>query len=240
MRKALYILLALLLLGGAGIFLALHYVDLIVTVALEHYGPQVAGVSVKAGGVRISPREGHGRIAALEIGNPPGYSSPRAARFGEIRVRLDPATVLEPVVRVHELAVDAPQITVERRNDATNLEVIQKSIEAYARGAAGDGGRAGERTAGKRRFIVERLSIRRARVSMTSKALGGQAIGFDLPDIELTGVGRREGGLTASEVAAVVASALQNRIAQRTLTSIELLRRGGAQGALDALKGLLR
>jgi hypothetical protein len=236
MRKALYVLLALLLLGGAGVFLALHYVDVIVTVALEHYGPKVTGVDVKAAGVRISPREGHGRIAALEIGNPPGYSSPRAARFGEIRVRL----VLEPVVRVHELAVDAPQITVERGRDATNLEVIRKSIEAYAKAAPGNGGGASAPAAGKRRFIVERLTIRRARVTMTARALGGQGIGFELPDIELTGVGRREGGLTASEIAAVVAGAIQSRIAQRTLGSIELHSRGGPEGALDALKGLLR
>jgi hypothetical protein len=35
-------------------------------------------------------------------------------------------------------------------------------------------------------------------------------------------------------------AAIVARIAQRVLTSIDLLRKGGAEGAVDALKGLLR
>jgi hypothetical protein len=41
-------------------------------------------------------------------------------------------------------------------------------------------------------------------------------------------------------VGVVVAGELQARIAQRVLTNLELLRKGGVEGAIDALKGLLR
>lgn len=75
---------------------------------------------------------------------------------------------------------------------------------------------------------------------MTDTALGGQGIRFDLPDVMLRDIGRREGGLTAAQVAALVAATLQNRIAQKVLTNVDALRRGGVEGAVDALKELLK
>ncbi|HET9470220.1 MAG TPA: hypothetical protein VFO24_03885, partial [Usitatibacter sp.] len=93
---------------------------------------------------------------------------------------------------------------------------------------------------GKRKFVIDHLAIERGRVTMTSPGLRGQGIEFNLPDIHLRNVGEREGGLSASEVGNVVAGELQARIAQRVLTNLELLRKGGVGGAIDALKGLLR
>jgi hypothetical protein len=75
---------------------------------------------------------------------------------------------------------------------------------------------------------------------MTTAGLRGQGVSFDLPDIELRDVGRRENGVTASEAANVVAGAVIAGIAQKVLTNIDLLRKGGVEGAMDALKGLLR
>jgi uncharacterized protein involved in outer membrane biogenesis len=223
----------------------------------------VMGVPVKVKEVRISPRDGKGSVRGLEIGNPTGFSAPRAARLGEIRVEIDPTTLREPVVRIRELYVDTPAITYERGNKTTNLEVIQKNIEAYVRGQTPEApprgqtpeappGKAGKSPGSvpgsessvpgleKRRFIIDRLAIKAARVTMTNPALKGQGLSFDLPDIEIRDLGKRQGGVTASEAAAAVTSTLQNRIAQRALTNIDTLRKGGVEGALDALKGLLK
>lgn len=230
-------------LAGGGVFLALNYLDVVVKWALEHYGPDVAGVSIKVREVQISPRNGRGSVRALEIGNPPGFGAGRAARFGEIRLQIDPATITQPVIRVVELTVEEAVVAYERGNGTTNLEAIQRNIEAYAKlaGAAGgtreSGGKARE---SKRRFIVERLTLRGAKVTMTNPALKGQGITFDLPDITLRDVGKRQNGLTASELANVVASVLLQRIAQKVLTNVDLLRKGGVEGAVDALKGLFR
>jgi hypothetical protein len=242
-KKALVAVAILLALVAGGVFWAYHSVDVLVKMALEHYGPDVLGASVKVGEVRISPRDGQGSVKALEIGNPPGFGAARAARFGEIRVGIDPATLREPVVVVREITVDAPFITYERGAQGTNLDAIQKNIERYVQGSGGprEGGSSPAPSAhDPRRFIVERLAIRGAKVTMTNPALGGQGITFDLPDIQLRDVGRRENGLRASEVAAVVARALTARIGQKVLTNIDLLRKGGIEGAVDALKGLLK
>lgn len=231
------------MLGAAGVYLAFNYVDVIVKWALEHYGPDVTGVSVQVAKVEISPKDGRGAVRGLEVGNPAGFTSARALRVGEIKVALDPSTLLKDVVLIHELVLDAPQVTYERGGKATNLDVIQSHIEAYVKKSqSGDGGGAGggKPRESKRRFIIETLTIRGIHVTMTNPGLRGQGIGFDLPDVQLTDIGKRRGGVTASEAAQLVASTLQQKIAQKLLTSIDLLRKGGIEGAIDALKGLLK
>jgi len=241
MRRVLVVLAVLAGIGVLGALLAYNSLDLIVRAALEHWGPDVTGVKVEVAGVEISPRDGRGRITGLDIGNPAGFSGSRAVRFGEIRLAIDPATVTSGVVHIRELAVDSTQVTYERTDKATNLDAIQRHIEAYAKRtqAQGDGkGIAGASV--KRRFVIDRLTIRKARVLMTTRGLGGQGLAFELPDVELRDLGKRQGGLTASQVAAVVASTLQQRVAVRVLTNMEALRRGGVEGAIDALKGLVK
>jgi uncharacterized protein involved in outer membrane biogenesis len=240
-KKALVIAGVLLAIALGAVFVAYHFTDFLVKMALEHYGPQVTGVPFKVGEVKLSLRDGRGTLANLEIGNPPGFSAPRAARLGEIRVGIDPRTLTEPLVVMRELAVVAPLITYERGDKATNLDVIQKSIEAYVQRSGGSSqSRPAQARPGGRKFIIDRLVIRGAKVTMTNRALRGQGVTFDLPDIELRDVGKREGGLRASEIGNLVARVIQQRIAQKVVGSIDLLRRGGVEGAVDALRGLLK
>ncbi len=241
MKKVLIALAVVVVLLGGAAFWAYHSIDFVVKVVLEYYGPQVLGVSVDVKDVSISPKDGRGSLRGVEIGNAAGFSAPRAARFGEIRVALDPATVTGPVVVIRELTVLAPVVVYERGAKSTNLEAIQKRIDAYVKSSvpAADKGAARPRPAA-RRFIVERLTIRSARVTMTNPALRGQGIEFDIPDIHLRDVGRRQNGLRASEIANLVATTLIERIGRKVLTNIDLLRRGGVEGAVDALRGLLR
>ena len=241
LKRALVALVVIAALAAGGAFLAYNYLDVAVKWTLEHYGPDVTGVPVKVREVQISPRNGRGSVRALELGNPPGFGAGQAVRLGEIRLALDPATVTGPVVVIHELAVENAAILYERGNGTTNLETIQKNIEAYAKQAsAGEAKAEADGKARKRRFIVERLTLKGVKVTMTNPALKGQGIAFDLPDIALRDVGKRQGGLTASELANVVANALMQRIAQKVISNIELLRKGGVEGAIDALKGLFR
>ncbi len=227
--------------AAGAVLWAYHSLDVIVKLALEYYGPDVLGVPVKVGQVRISGRSGEGSLKGIEIGISPGFAATRSARFGEIRVAVDPVTLTDDLVVIREIAIDAPIITVERGRQGSNLDAIQKNIDAYVRGSAPakDANAPGGRPV-VRRFIVERLTIRAAKVTMTNAALKGQGITFDLPDIQMRDLGKPQNGLRASQVADLVIRELISKIAQRVLTNIDLLRKGGVEGALDALKGLIR
>jgi uncharacterized protein involved in outer membrane biogenesis len=226
---------------AVGAYAAYRSIDLLVVFALEHYGPDVTGTNVKVRGVHISAFDGLGRVDDLELASPAGFSAPHAARVGEIRVSLEPRTVTTRNVLVHELAISRAELTYERGDHGANIEAIQRHIQSYIEreaGSAQHGG--GASSTGPRRYLIERLSIRGVKVTMTHPALKGQGITFDLPDVELHDVGQREGGLPAGEVAKLVASTLEQKIAQKVLTRMDLLREGGAKGAWDALRGLLK
>jgi len=241
MKKVALVLVAIVVVIAGGFFWAYHSVDVIVKFAVEHYAPEIAGVPVKIGDVHISPRDGRGSVKGVEIGNPPGFSAARAVKLGEISVWIDPLTLTEPVVYIHELTLDAPLITYEKGDKGTNLEAIQKRIEGYVKASGGAG--ATSTPSGNpihHKFVIGKLTIRGARVTMTNPGLKGQGITFDLPDTQLRDLGKRESGLTASQVANVVATTLISKIAQRLLTNLELLRQGGVEGAIDALKSLVR
>lgn len=240
MKKAIIVAVMILaVLAGLALFFY-NRLDLVVKVALEHYGPDVTGVSVKVGEVEISPHDGRGRLRSLELGNPPGFSASRSARFGDVILEIDPATLRAPVVHVRAIGVEAATIVYERGDKTTNLDVISRKIEAYAKAVTEKESAAGGAARSKRRFIIDRLLIRGAKVTMTTPSLRGQGVTFDLPDIELRDIGRKQNGVTASEAASIVTNAVIARIAQRVLSSIDLLRKGGIEGAIDALKGLVR
>jgi hypothetical protein len=240
MKKAVLVAAVVLAILAGLAFFAYNRIDLVVKIVLEHYGPDVTGVSVKVGEVEISPRDGRGRLRNLEIGNPAGFSASRAARFANVVLEMDPATLRSPVVHVRAIGIEAPTIVYERGDKTTNLDVIARNIEAYAKRSIDEEISSDGATRTKRRFIIDRLLIRGAKVTMTMPSLRGQGVTFDLPDIELRDIGARQNGVTASQAASIVANAIVARIAQRVLSNIDLLRKGGVEGAIDALKALVR
>ena len=240
MKKWIIAAVVILAIIGAGAYVVMERLDIIVKVALEYFGPGVTGTEVRVGDVEISPRSGRGRLRNLEIGNPQGFSAVRAARFNDVILEVDAATLRSPIVHVNAIGIEAPVIVYERGGKATNLEVIASNMEAYAKSSEEKTAASSAGITTKRKYIIDRLLIRGGKVTMTSASLRGQGVTFDLPDIELRDIGKRQGGVTASQAAAVVASTLQQKIALRVLTNIDALRRGGLEGAIDALKGLVK
>jgi hypothetical protein len=238
---AVVLLLAVVLAGAA--FWAYESIDLIVKLALEHYGPQVTGVEVKVGEVHLSPTDGIGNLSRVEIGNPPGFSSTHALRVQRVALSVDPATLRAPLVHIREITIEQPAIVYERGAKGTNLDAIRRNIAAYVKEADEASSGAGDKTPAGRDvrhlFVIDTVAIRGAKVTMTSAGLKGGGITFDLPEVVVRDIGKRAGGATASQAASVVADALVAAIAQKVLTNFELLRKGGVEGAMDALKGLL-
>lgn len=216
--------------------------DFVVKSAVERYAPDVTGVAVKISSVHISATDGRGMIKGFEVANPPGYRGPYAVRVGEISAGVEPSSITQDVIVIREILVQSPQVTYEIAGKTNNLEAIQKNIEAYVKRTGGESSASdGPGKKGPaRKYIFGHIALRNARVTMSNPLLKGGGITFDIPDIELRDLGRRTNGITAGEAAKIVTNALLAKIAQKVLTNIELLRKGGTEGAIEALKGLLR
>src|SRR5690349_24815301 len=115
LRNVILVLVALLVVGLGGTLWWLYASrDALIKRAIERFGPELTGVSVKVGSVKLEPLDGTGAITRLEVGNPKGYKAPQALSLGEMRLALEPASLTADVVHVKELSLEAPSITYER------------------------------------------------------------------------------------------------------------------------------
>ena len=208
MKKALVGLLAIALValvaGGIWIYFSL---DFIVKYALESYGSKIVGAEVTVESVKLAPADGAGAVRGLAIGNPPGFRTERSITASQIDVAVDPATIAKSVVHVRRVAVMAPVITYESRRGGSNFDALRQNIARRSDASTpADGGT---------RLVVDRLEIRDARVIYAPEiATPGATISFTIPDIQISDIGKRQGGVTPAEFANVIAQALAVRMAK--------------------------
>jgi hypothetical protein len=169
--------------------------DALVKRAIEGLGPQVTGVPVTVKRVKLEPAEGRGIITGLEVGNPPGYKSPRALTLGEMRLAIDYSTLTSGVVRIREIALQGPIVTYEVGAGGDNLTAIQRHIDAQVAKYAGSGG---AQSSSGRKFIIDNIYVRDAKVQF------GDALGLSMPNVHLRDVGKRSNGASADEVVKAV------------------------------------
>ena len=237
MRARTFILLALgvvLVVVGAGVWWLYSSRDALIKRAIEHYGPQLTGTAVKVREVKLEPIDGRGAISGLEVGNPPGFSAARALAVGEMRLAVDPGTLTSDVVHVKEISLEAPTITYERGAQGDNLSAIQKHIKSQLPKSQGGSGAAEKsKDAPQRKFIVDHVQIRQAKVSY------GDALTVDLGDVHLRDLGKKKGGATAAELTDEVWTELSRVAMSRAPAAVQELR-DKAKGATDKLRGLFK
>ena len=220
---------------GAGIWLY-SSLDSLVKSAIETYGPQITGVSVKVGSVNLSPTSGQGTIKNLRLGNPPGYKTRHAVTVGEITVRLDPASIASNPVLIRDILVSGVDVSYEKIGNTTNLETIQRNVDAYMRKSGG-----GKASAGgpETKMIIDSLVIRSTRASVTSSLTAGSTVTTSIPDVRLRDIGKRSNGATAGEVTRQVMNALVSAVTRAATAALGNITKGAGKAA-DSVRGLFR
>jgi hypothetical protein len=229
MKKILVGLALLVVLAAGALWYVINSLDALIEAAIERYGSEATGVSVSVGAVRISLREGVGSIEDLVIGSPEGFRADNTFELGLIRVALDTGTLADDPVVVKEIRIEAPRATYEWGARSSNVAVIQRNVNAYAgRGASGSARGATEPEASAepgRKLIIDDLIVRGGRVQASAALVEGAATQADLPDLHVKGIGRKQGGVTASEAAVQILNALMS---------------GAVRGAAEANLGALQ
>lgn len=220
---------------GAGVWLY-SSLDSLLKSAIETYGPQITGVSVTVGSVSLSPTSGHGTIKNLRLGNPPGYKTRHSIAVGEITVRLDPASLASNPVLIREILVSGVDVSYEKIGNTTNLDAIQRNVDAYMRKSGG-----GKASAGgpEKKMIIDSLMIRSTRVSLTAGLTAGSTFTTSIPDVRLRDIGKRTNGATAGEVTRQVMNALVAAVTRAATAALGNITKGAGKAA-DSVRGLFR
>jgi hypothetical protein len=228
-----------LVLAGGGWWL-FRSLDQVVASGIRTYGPEITGVPVRLGGVKIKPAEGSAAIHALELGNPVEFKTQRALTVGTISLQLDVASLTKDVVRIQQVVIEQPEVTYEHASSGSNLDVIQRHVEAYVASKA-SGQEPAKTTTQPKKLIIDHVYIKGARAAVSAQALNGKTMTLVLPDVHITDIGKKTGGATPAEATRQVVSALS----QNTSRAVVPLNLGGAMerikkdisGAADTVKG---
>ncbi len=212
MKKLVVVLAVLTMSVLGGLFWLSGNIDHLVRQAMVTYGSEMTQAKVTVGGVSISALNGNGRISDLSIGNPHGFRTPHAFKVKELRVAIDPGSLAREVVRIHRIAIIAPDIIYEKGERLTNFDALQKNIAAHL----GSGGKssAGAAQTGKpaKKMIVGEFVIQGAKAHAAASFLGGAMIDVTLPDLRLHDLGKAQGGMTSAELGQEIAGALKKQL----------------------------
>jgi len=235
------LILALLALAG-GTWWAYQSRDALLASAIRTYGPQITGVPVRLGGVRLLPAEGVAIINGLELGNPPGFKTPNALVLDQVHLRLDLASLSREVVQIHEISIRQPRVSYEHAASGSNLDVIQRHVEAYV--ATHTGASAQVQTSKPTRLIIERFTLQGASAEVSADALNGKVVTLKLPAIRLDNIGKKSGGVTPAEAASQIVGALRRETTRAVLPLhlggvAESIRKGAAS-VVDSVKGFFK
>jgi hypothetical protein len=251
----LLILAGIAVLAVAAVFFLVQNLDAMVKSAIEKYGSEAAGTTVRVQTVRIELKSGRGSIHGLTVANPTGFSSERIFSLGEIALDLDPASLTTNLPVVKEIRIDAPTFLYEVNAQAqTNLGAVKQNLKRFSAGRSQPSRPAAEKS-GERRLRVKRLTIAGGRGTLDLTAVGGQTLTAKMPPVTLTDLGGRQGLPPAALGEAILAALVKNLEQTAARQGVEQALRGKlgeeagrlqqeldeklAPGAGDALKKML-
>jgi uncharacterized protein involved in outer membrane biogenesis len=234
MKPTLKVGLIVVVILGLLIAIAGLWLDSMIKAGLETVGPRITRTAVTLERVRLSLLTGQGRIQGMVIGNPEGFQTENAFKLTDTRIRLKIGSVFSDRVVIDELEVDGLEVTYERGRSGSNIDQIQKNVEAFGSAAAPTPPApqtAKEDESARRKFQINRLIVKNGRVRLSVAFMEGKAFDVSLPDIELIDIGTGLNGATLKEVVSRVFEAIQTDVG-KTVAKPEL---GTAQ---DKAKGI--
>jgi hypothetical protein len=198
---------------AAGVFFLISNLDRIVTAAIEKYGSETSGTKVDVSSVRIRLKEGEGSIRNLSIGNPGGFTTPKAFSLENITVAVDTGSITKDPVIIDKVAISAPRVTYEiNKSGRSNIDMLKKNVESYLDRKTKPAARKAGDDAGKK-MIIRSLVIEKGEVSIKVAALPDRSLTAALPRIALSNLGGK-GGDTPGNIAAQVLRPLVNEAAR--------------------------
>lgn len=209
--KLLIILLLLLVIGG--VVLAIYSINAIARKGIESGASYALGVTTTLKSANVGLMSGTFSMNELNVGNPPGFSTPHFLSLGSGGVAVSFNTLRQPTVELPSLTLEKLDVNLEKKGEVgTNYKVILANLEKLK------GTPSSKPSGEERRFVIRELSIKDVQVHVD--LVGGPgAIGeltkinipideIKLTDVGKTGTGVGGTGVTLSELSSIIVQAV--------------------------------
>ncbi len=221
---------------GVSVFL-LSNLDSLVKEAVEKVGTDATQAKVTLSDVNISLKSGSGALRGLTVGNPKGFKTPSAFELGGISVTIDIGSVGSDPVIIKEIVITNPKVTYELGSGGSNVDAIQKNVDAYSKQFQSNGGE--KKSGDGPKLIIENLYIRGGKISVSAAFLQGKALTTPLPDIHLKDIGKEENGADPGQVVKEVIDSMTKGVGSAVGSlGLEDLAKGVTEGVSDAAKSI--
>lgn len=241
MKKLLYILGGLFVVTMIAIIVLISKLGTIVKTAVNNVGPKITQTTFVLKDADISPFSGKGTLKELTIGNPKGWSTEHAFFLKEISVSLEPKSLTADHIVINSILIDNPEIIYETTITNSNLQDLLKNIQQSTGGSTQTSQTETKpETQPKAKPANEtKMEIKSFRlVNVTVKVAGaGNVYTVKIPDLVMTDLGTKEGGLTDQEMAIVIVKEISTQVGKAALESAT--KKGLLDKASDGLRGLL-
>ena len=212
MRKAIKVLLAVVVLVVVGLGVLWLSLDRIAKSAIERGATYALGVPTTVGDVNLGLLRGEVTIRELAVANPEGFQTPHLMRLGQVAVHVRPGSLLEDTIEVREFTMDDLDLHLEQKVGSCNFSVVLANLKRFGSGEA-----KGELDKGEgKKVAVNRVLLRNLVAHVQLLPVGGKAttLTVQIPEIELNDVTDEAGGvriaaLTARLVPAILAAVLE-------------------------------
>ena len=255
MKRVAIGLAALVVILVVGVLVLYSSLGAIITKAVNSEGPEIIQAKVNLDETVIDATSGKGSLRGLLIGNPEGFETESAFKMDKIEITLDTGSITSDVVVINEINIQAPEVTYELGGSGSNVDAIQKNVDAFVKKYAGasDSKEKSEVKEGGTKMVIDHVYVKGGKVNISATLLGGKSMTVPLPDIHLKDIGKKEKGATPGEVVKSIIGALNKSIlkavaplnldkvgevAGKTVEGAKDVVEGATKGVTDSVKGL--
>ena len=207
------------------LFVALSLsLDSLIKNSIESVGSEMTQTSVTVESVSVSPWSGSGRIEGLKVNNPEGFEQEYAYVMGSMSISLQPASLLSDTIRIEEIVITEPAISVIQKVPQNNLLMLSNNMdEAMQSGESSS-------TA----MIIDLLRIEEGTVTVTPTIGGEKSARVELGTLELTGLGENDSS-SSRQVVKMIADRIVNQALKVALSGELNKLKEKARDAMDDL-----
>lgn len=175
---------------------------------IETVAPKVTGTTVDIGSIKLSPMSGTLTIKDVAIGNPKGFSAPHLFKTALIHVKLDVSSIFSDTIVIHEINIQAPEITAEKSLTTNNISALKKNIDSFIPASDDDS----EKQASSKKVIIEHFLLEGGKVNLNITGLSKKGVGIKLSKVEMKDIGKDSDKPNATEVISKTCDAILDSI----------------------------
>ena len=205
---------------------------------VETVGPKVTGVPVTLDQAFLYPVRGKAGLKGLTVNNPEGFNTDHLMKLDGISVDIDMASLKTDTVVIKSIVIDKPDICYEMSLKGSNLKALLDGMEKEG-GEEGPEDAEADSDAPGKKVVIESLKVVDGVVRISTKLMQGLNAPIPLPDIEMTDIGKEEGGEGASlpDVIAMVLKEIAGSVTSVATGAINIAGKGVKAVGAGAVEG---